>query len=130
MNNPLTSCGKTSDILTVTSIDISPYPIQKGVNVTVRAVDTLSEPVVNGSTVKFSIKSGIIPLYNGNANLCEQAGQSGHPCPIAAGAQDIQVSQAVPGNVPSGTHGLQITANNADGKEIACFSGNVQLQLA
>ena len=125
---PLKSCGKVTDILKINSIDVTPYPLLKGSNVTITASGSISEPIFNGSIVNFSIKAGLIPLYSGKADLCEAAGKKGQSCPLATGPQQIVVTQAIPENAPTGTFGITVSATNADGKAITCFSGNLQIK--
>lgn len=125
--SPLRSCGTSADSLQLKSLEIQPYPILKGQNVTVIAGGNLSRPIIEGSTARIIVKAGFIPLYSNNINVCESAAKEGFPCPIVAGDQKISISQSLPDIVPAGRFDLRVVITNADKTQIACFQGTVQV---
>jgi len=114
---PFTNCGSSTDLLSVSSIDISPYPPKKGDTIAVSFEGTLSAGFSAASwaaTVKWSIFT-----KNYNGDVCTELAKTGHPCPLNAGPQTIVASLAT-GGAPSGTFNVQATAKTSDGKQIMC----------
>lgn len=127
-SSPLKSCGSSADSFNLKSLDITPYPIVKGQNVTISAAGSLKAPIVDGSKIALSVKAGFIPLYSNTLDVCSNTAKQGYACPIAAGDHTIGTSQAIPDNVPAGSFDIKLVATNADNTQIACFAGTVKIQ--
>lgn len=128
--SPLKSCGTSADTFNLQSLDITPYPIIKGQNVSISASGNLKKAILDGSKIALSVKAGFIPLYSNTLDVCSNTAKQGYSCPIAAGDHTIATSQAIPDNVPAGSFDIKLVATNADNSEIACFAGTVKIQDA
>jgi hypothetical protein len=124
---PLTSCGGNSDTFTLKDVTITPYPVQAGRNLTINASGLLTRDIVQGALLKVTAKLGGIQVFQKELDLCEEGAKNGKPCPIAAGDQQMIVSQEIPGNIPGATINLEIKANNADKTPIACLKGPIKV---
>lgn len=114
---PFSNCGSSTDLLAVSSIDISPYPPKKGDTVAVSFEGALSAGFSAASwaaQVKWSIFT-----KNYNGDVCAELSKAGHPCPLNAGPQTIVASLST-ADAPTGTFSVQATAKTSDGKQIMC----------
>lgn len=126
--NPLKSCGSSKDSFSLDLLDLDPYPVMKGRNITVKAAGTLLKDITAGASVALSVKAGFVPLYSTTVDLCDAVKKQGMECPITKGPHSVGTSQAIPDQVPSGTFNIKIVATNADKSPIACFQGDVVIQ--
>ena len=80
--SPLKSCGTSQDSFALNFLDLNPYPVTKGGNVTVKAAGILNKDITQGASVSLTVKAGFIPLYSTTVDLCDNASEQGMACPI------------------------------------------------
>ncbi|KAI8835674.1 ML domain-containing protein [Chytriomyces cf. hyalinus JEL632] len=114
-------CSSPEDIFSPQRIDMNPDPPKRGAQLDVAVVGELSETVLDGAYIKVIVKLGIIKLYDGTINLCEEAGKIGHPCPIEKGHQEVFHTVDMPREVPPGKYDIDVKAFNNDDKPLTCL---------
>ncbi|KAJ3256761.1 Phosphatidylglycerol/phosphatidylinositol transfer protein [Boothiomyces macroporosus] len=124
---PLSSCGGSSDTLTVQQVTLAPYPIPAGQPIVIAATGSLSSTITQGTVVNVAVKLGFIPLINKKLDFCAEAAKVNISCPIAPGPQQIQLTEVIPSSAPAGTFDLHITVDDPSNNEIVCLSGKVQI---
>jgi hypothetical protein len=119
---PFNSCG--DGILSLTNLDASPFPLQKGANVTLTASGSLSEQFVGGQyTVKVSVDGLQIVTLTGDACTLSETIQ----CPLNVGDVVLSETLLIPALAPSGAYTIEVSAANTDGSSAFCFSSDVTL---
>lgn len=122
-----TSCGSDSDILKIKEIVLSPDPPKGGKALTITATGTNSAVVSPGAEVAVTAKVGFLTVLSTTLDLCSYAGEVGYPCPVAPGDMTVKFSVDIPSNVPKLGVNVKAVAKNADGAQLFCMSGKVQL---
>ncbi|RUS20379.1 MD-2-related lipid-recognition domain-containing protein [Endogone sp. FLAS-F59071] len=118
----VTNCGSSSDILKLTSLTLSPNPPQRGQNLTVIATGTLTQAIINGSTINVNVTlDSFLPVLSNTWDLCSEAAQEKITCPMPSGAVNLTTTLAVPSDIPSGSYAAHAVASEPNGSEIACF---------
>ncbi|KAJ3308604.1 Phosphatidylglycerol/phosphatidylinositol transfer protein, partial [Boothiomyces sp. JEL0838] len=119
------SVGQTTEVY---ASNISPYPMQKGKNVTITTSGTNTAEIVQGANIEVSVFKGKIRIYHTTLDFCEQSALSGTPCPIPTGNNTLVVTQLVPSIIPAGNYLMQISATNGDASKtfINCIQSTVQ----
>jgi len=83
-----TNCGTATDEFKVSNVSIVPDPPQKGVNITVVLLGTMSKQITTGN-IHLNVKYDIITILNKDLPLC--GAEDGVKCPIPAGAFRFRV---------------------------------------
>ncbi|KAJ3022871.1 UNVERIFIED_CONTAM: Phosphatidylglycerol/phosphatidylinositol transfer protein [Siphonaria sp. JEL0065] len=120
-------CGSPSDVFQPTKIAMNPDPPKRGEKLDVTVIGELSEDVVDGAYINVIVKIGVIKLYQGKLDLCEESGKIGHPCPIAKGHQEVFHSVDIPREVPPGKYDIAVKVFTADDKPLTCL--NIKIKL-
>lgn len=121
-NLPFTTCGSGS--ATVSSIDVSPYPVKGGQDLTVKVVGDMTKAVSAGE-FKVTAKFLGIPVYTTSGDLCTLGDE--FKCPHDAGDLNIVYSQKLPSIPVSGKISLEISANDQDGNSLLCIDSTVKV---
>ncbi|KAM3586930.1 hypothetical protein VKS41_001979 [Umbelopsis sp. WA50703] len=117
------NCGDSNDILTIEHINLSPDPPVKGQNLDIDFKGTLSEEVVNGSTINLIVKYGVVKLLQKTLDLCEQAKEIDRECPIPAGEFSFTKTVELPKEIPGGKYTVNAKILTPDEREITCLNG-------
>ncbi|KAJ3022565.1 UNVERIFIED_CONTAM: Phosphatidylglycerol/phosphatidylinositol transfer protein [Siphonaria sp. JEL0065] len=120
-------CGSSSDVFQPSKIAMNPDPPKRGEKLDVTVIGELSEDVVDGAYINVIVKIGVIKLYQGKLDLCEESGKIGHPCPIAKGHQEVFHSVDIPREVPPGKYNIAVKVFTADDKPLTCL--NIKIKL-
>jgi hypothetical protein len=112
---PFTECG-TDTPAHVTSIDVTPHPLQAGRPAAITLRGTLSERVTSGT---YDLRV----TYLG-AQLLHNSGDLGDVVhlPLAAGKFAIHKRVPVPAQAPSGKYNLTLTAADQHDGQLMCVS--------
>ncbi|KAK8052012.1 phosphatidylinositol/phosphatidylglycerol transfer protein [Apiospora rasikravindrae] len=126
--NPLVYCNAehNSDIVSITSVDLSPNPPEAGSTLEIKATGTVFEPILEGAYINLVVKYGLIRLINQEVDLCEQTEKADLKCPIEKGVLSITKSVEIPKEVPPGKYTVHAEVLNADDKPITCLEATVQ----
>jgi cathepsin B len=120
---PFKSCSDGS-LASVSNIDLTPYPIQKGNPLTVNASGTLNEELTAG-TFNLIVKFLGIQIYTTSGDLCSQPGFS---CPKPAGPLVIYDTATIPGIAPAGSYEIVINVTDQKGAVLLCLDIPIQIQ--
>ncbi|KAH7817932.1 putative ML domain [Monocercomonoides exilis] len=115
-------CGNGRNIVHLDAFSVKPDPIQKKQNVTYNVTYTFKQQLTS-ATCQAVVKKGAIPLFRKTINICENI-----QCPIDAKTYNQHGSIALPSIVPTGSFNAEIHCNDANKKEIICFSGSVTIK--
>lgn len=110
---PFTNCG-TDSPARVTSIDVSPSPLQPGRDASVTVRGTLRQRVTGGS---YDLRVSYLgaPLLHRNGDLSDVV-----HLPIPAGNFSLHKRIPVPDQAPSGRYNLLLTAADQNGDQLLC----------
>ncbi|XP_003387353.2 PREDICTED: putative phosphatidylglycerol/phosphatidylinositol transfer protein DDB_G0278295 isoform X3 [Amphimedon queenslandica] len=123
-----TDCSSASDPAKIKSVVINPDPPQRGQSLSVNATVTLSEQVTGGS-IKVDIKYGIfsITLIDKTLDLCDTVKSAGATCPLAAGDQNLAISESLPSVAPSGEYKGNAVVTDQSGNQLVCINLDFKL---
>ncbi|GJJ68586.1 hypothetical protein EMPS_00932 [Entomortierella parvispora] len=125
------SCGTSSDSLTLGSVSYTPNPPVVNQNICVTLSGTLSKPVTTGATISVTATFFGINVYSNSGDLCAALAGGANPCPIPVTTTSLTDCITVPSSVPAGISiNLQATATNADSSPIFCISGPLTFSSA
>lgn len=125
--NPLVACKGFKGQFVIESIDLNPYPIVSGGNLQVSAAGNLKERVVKGSKVVIAVKFGKVTIFSKTVDLCEEAAKNDISCPLEVGRTLLKAGQLVPSQAPAGAYDLEFRVKNANGNDLACIAGKVDI---
>ncbi|KAI9343504.1 ML domain-containing protein [Obelidium mucronatum] len=130
-------CGSPSDVFQPSKLAMNPDPPKRGEKLDVVVIGELSEDVVAGAYINVVVKLGIIKLYQGKLDLCEESGKIGHPCPIKQGHQEVFHTVDIPREGPTGINSspfcflgkydIAVRAFTNDDKPLTCL--NIRIKL-
>ncbi|KAI8903849.1 MD-2-related lipid-recognition domain-containing protein [Gorgonomyces haynaldii] len=124
----LSNCGKSTDILTrLDEVVLTPYPVVAGQPLVVSIRGATSANITQGASVHVVGKLAFIPVLTKDIDVCSQPGVT---CPIAAGDNEIQVTQSIPAIAPAGNLNIEIGVKNGDGAQVACLKGPIKIVKA
>lgn len=119
--SPLRYCeeNRDDDLITITSVDLSPNPPEacvlqtletsqtlmltmahSGKELIIEAVGIVYEDIQDGAYINLQVKYGLIRLVNTKADLCEQIKNVDLECPIEKGIISITKSVDLPKEIP------------------------------
>ena len=120
--HPFSICDDI-DLLGITSMDISEYPISAGTTAKVTLEGTPLIDLASGSVV-IQVKIGSIPVSTRKLDLCDEI-----ECPILAGDPFTAVIDAdVPSGTPSVSLSLNIKITDSTGEELECVNTDLAIQ--
>ncbi|KAJ3087286.1 Phosphatidylglycerol/phosphatidylinositol transfer protein [Quaeritorhiza haematococci] len=122
-----TWCGAEGDIFQLKSLVISPDPPKRGQSLDIMINGTLSEDIVPGAYAEVKVKLGLVKLFDGRIDFCEEIKQVGEECPIPKGPLGIAKTVDIPSELPPGRYMVHVTAHNADELPIACLDAVFRL---
>ncbi|KAI8801826.1 putative Phosphatidylglycerol/phosphatidylinositol transfer protein [Cladochytrium replicatum] len=109
------------------ALNLNPDPPVRGQQLSFEVRGTVKREVVNGTYVDIKVKYGIIQLYSGRLDFCEQMATLGEECPFKEGEVVVAKSADIPGWVFPGTYTIHSEAYTPDGTLITCLDGVVKL---
>ena len=80
---PFKNCGSPSDLVSIASLSLTPFPAKKGQTVSTLITGTLNKGFNTGKW-SVTVQSGIIKKTV-TGDICEELKQKGKSCPVAAG---------------------------------------------
>jgi hypothetical protein len=95
----LIPCGSNS-LLSISSLEMIPDPPKTGQNLTLIASGFLRGSIVEGATLRVSVKLGFVTLYDHTDKVCDLTRASGLNCPIGRGEQSIVAGFPIPSMAP------------------------------
>ncbi|KAK3841805.1 MAG: hypothetical protein J3R72DRAFT_491117 [Linnemannia gamsii] len=118
-----TKCvGNSVDLITVTSAEITPYPICIKQKYCISVTGNSPVPITQGATVNQGIIMGnrIWPPAP-ETDLCRFLAETGTPCPIPSGPISLKVCFNSPPYIPQNMQGYwSFTFKNADNTHLFC----------
>ncbi|CAH9098924.1 unnamed protein product [Cuscuta epithymum] len=115
-SNDFQYCSKKNYDVKVSGVDITPSPVQRGINTTF-SISAYSDKDISGGKMQIDVKYWIFNVYSETHDLCEET-----PCPISAGDFVIAHTQALPGITPPGSYTLTMKMMDGKKHELACIS--------
>ncbi|KZV43776.1 hypothetical protein F511_42726 [Dorcoceras hygrometricum] len=110
-------CNKKANYaVKVSGIDISPFPISRGVETTF-AIAAATDEVISGGNLKIDVTYWGFHIHSETHDLCKKT-----VCPVANGNFTIIHKQALPGITPPGSYTLKMTLSGANKKELTCIN--------
>ncbi len=122
---PFKNCGSASDLVSISSLSLSPLPAKKGANVSTLISGTLNKGFNSGQW-KVTVQSGIIKKTV-SGDICEELKQKGKSCPVAAGPVNFNHDEAIPAIAPSGTYHIT-SVSTADAGQLFCIQFDMPIQ--
>lgn len=127
LDGPLHSCGNAEDLLALSKVLITPYPLKVGQPFVITFKDIWNKDITQGASIKVGLKWGMVTLYEKMKSLCKLTKMPGSLCPIAAVPREIQFTSNIPRKLPGKSLGVHVVATDSNGSEIACISGAIRI---
>ena len=127
--SPIDTCqtpAPETDLIEISSLEISPNPPQKGQNLTIIASGIVKEDIAAGARVQVVVKYGLIKLLATELDLCEQTEKVDLSCPIQAGELTLQREVELPALIPPGRYTVNAQVITEDGRPAICLVAKVQ----
>jgi len=128
-NDVLVDCGSDADILHLDYIHLNPAQPLRGQSIHVEASGTLSEPVVNGTTVDVLVKMGVVQILKKTFDVCEEIQKVDRSCPVPEGEVKFERDIEIPNEVPPGKFYVQARVYTPDRRQVACLKGVVVIRI-
>jgi hypothetical protein len=122
---PFKNCGSASDLVSISSLTLNPFPAKKGQSVSTLITGTLNKGFNSGHW-SVTVQSGIIKKTV-TGDICADLKQQGKSCPVAAGAVNFNHDQAIPSIAPSGTYHIT-SVSTADSGQLFCIQFDMPIQ--
>jgi len=120
---PFTSCG--TGHVTVTSLDVTPFPFKAGDTVTLTAVGASDKDITSG-TYTLDVKLGAIKLLHQSGDLCTFSPQ--FTCPQKAGPMTLSDSVGLPSVVPKGKYSATLSVSDSEGL-LMCYEAELDMSI-
>ncbi|ODV98224.1 hypothetical protein PACTADRAFT_36815 [Pachysolen tannophilus NRRL Y-2460] len=129
-DSPVSICDSDqAQILSLTSLVISPNPPVRNANLTISALGVLDKTIEDGAYVEVDVRYGYIKLLHQIFDICEEIQQVNMTCPIEKGEHDITKEVEIPNEVPPGKYVVYARAYTKDDEFIACITGTVEFPI-
>ncbi len=115
----VTFCNTTSDLLVVHSLTFRPV----GANLTLAVDADLTRPILNGSSVVFTMKVDMLPILDKTIDLCAAlrvVGKRAEQCPLHPGHYQAALTHALPPVPVQGVAEVHLRVVEPTGKEVLC----------
>ncbi|CAI9097569.1 OLC1v1034031C1 [Oldenlandia corymbosa var. corymbosa] len=116
-------CSKKDYPVKVSSVDINPYPVQRGKEAKFSISASTDQPI-SGGKLLIDVSYFGLHIHNENHDLCDET-----TCPVVKGDFVIAHSQVLPGYTPPGSYTLRMTLS--DGKnQLTCINFDFSIGFA
>jgi hypothetical protein len=119
---PFTSCGAGDFV--ANEIDVSPWPVARGQDITITASGNLKSVVTAGS-YDIDVTLGGVSVLKDSGDLCKFSPDAS--CPAQPGAITLSHIMSVPAIAPSGTYIMTVKGTQQDSKVLFCVQGQFSL---
>ena len=109
-------CNKKAYAVKVSGVDISPYPVSRGVSTTF-AISASSGDAITGGKMTIDVSYFGFHIHSESQDLCEKTS-----CPIPAGDFVLSHEQVLPGFTPPGTYTLTMKMVDGDNHQLTCIT--------
>ncbi|XP_073279009.1 uncharacterized protein [Primulina huaijiensis] len=110
-------CNKKANYdVKVSGIDITPFPISRGVETTF-TINAATDEAISGGKLKIDVAYFGFYIHSETHDLCKKT-----ECPVSNGNFTITHKQALPGITPFGSYTLKMTLIDAKKKELTCIN--------
>lgn len=122
---PFKNCGSASDLVSISSLNLTPFPAKKGSTVATVITGTLNKGFNSGHW-SVTVQSGIVKKTV-TGDICADLKQQGGSCPVASGAVNFTHAQAIPSIAPSGTYHIT-SVSTGDTGQLFCIQFDMPIQ--
>jgi len=122
---PYKNCGAASDLMTISSINLTPFPAKKGQSVSTVIQGTLNKGFNTGHW-SVTVQSGIVKKTV-TGDICADLKQQGKSCPVASGPVNFNHVQSIPSIAPSGTYHVT-SVSTGDTGQLFCIQFDMPIQ--
>jgi hypothetical protein len=122
---PFKNCGSASDLVSISSLTLNPFPAKKGQTVSTLITGNLNKGFNSGHW-SVTVQSGIVKKTV-TGDICADLKQQGKSCPVVAGAVNFKHDQAIPSIAPSGTYHIT-SVSTADSGQLFCIQFDMPIQ--
>jgi hypothetical protein len=122
---PFKNCGSSSDLVSISSLNLNPFPAKKGSTVSTVIAGTLNKGFNSGHW-SVTVQSGIVKKTV-TGDICADLKQQGGSCPVASGPVNFTHAQAIPSIAPSGTYHIT-SVSTADAGRLFCIQFDMPIQ--
>jgi hypothetical protein len=122
---PFKNCGSASDLVSISSLKLTPFPAKKGSSVSTVIAGALNKGFNSGHW-SVTVQSGIVKKTV-TGDICADLKQQGGSCPVASGAVNFTHAQAIPSIAPSGTYHIT-SVSTADSGQLFCIQFDMPIQ--
>jgi hypothetical protein len=122
---PFKNCGSPSDLVSIASLSLTPFPAKKGQTVSTLITGTLNKGFNTGKW-SVTVQSGIIKKTV-TGDICEELKQKGKSCPVAAGPVNFNHDESIPSIAPSGTYHIT-SVSTGDTGQLFCIQFDMPIQ--
>jgi hypothetical protein len=111
---PFKNCASPSDLVSIASFSLPPFPAKKGQTVSTLITGTLNKGFNTGKW-SVAVQSGIIKKTV-TGDICEELKQKVKSCPVAAGSVNFNHDESIPSIAPSGTYRITSVSTGDTGQ--------------
>jgi hypothetical protein len=122
---PFKNCGSATDLVSISSLNLAPFPAKKGSTVSTVIAGTLNKGFTSGHW-SVTVQSGIVKKTV-TGDICADLKQQGGSCPVASGPVNFTHAQAIPSIAPSGTYHIT-SVSTADAGQLFCIQFDMPIQ--
>ncbi len=122
---PFKNCGSPSDLVSISSLNLTPFPAKKGQTVSTLITGTLNKGFNTGKW-SVTVQSGIIKKTV-TGDICEDLKQKGKSCPVAAGPVNFNHDESIPAIAPSGSYHIT-SVSTGDTGQLFCIQFDMPIQ--
>ncbi|KAF5772933.1 putative sterol transport protein NPC2 [Helianthus annuus] len=110
-------CKKNKDYdVKVSGVDITPYPIERGVETTF-TISASTETPISGGNLVIDVSYYWFGVYSETSDLCTKT-----TCPVTTGDFAISHSQSLPSVTPPGSYTLTMKLQDGNKNELTCIT--------
>ncbi|XP_076926880.1 uncharacterized protein LOC143590214 [Bidens hawaiensis] len=110
-------CNKKNNYdVKVSGVEITPYPIERGVETTFTIAASTETPISGGNLV-IDVSYYWFGVYSETSDLCTKT-----TCPVTTGDFAISHTQSLPGVTPPGSYTLTMKLQDSNKKELTCIT--------
>jgi len=123
VNVPFTTCG-TGDFV-ASSVDVSPFPPQRGQSVKITTQGHLAS-VVSGGNFEVDVSLAGITILKQTGDMCKFSPDI--TCPSGTGDKTVGYTMDVPAIAPAGTYDIVFHGTQQDGKVLFCIQSQFEIK--
>ncbi|KAI9137038.1 ML domain-containing protein [Paraphysoderma sedebokerense] len=120
-----------NDLVEVNEFQLNPSAPLRGEEIELLFQGKLKREIIAGSYAIATVKLGVIQLFRGKLDICEELkqGYSDYRCPVKPGNIEVDAKVVIPQEVPPGEYNIHLEVFTEKDEKMICLDMKLKLKV-